>query len=254
MKQSNVITDGLLTSYTTVGAGPDILLLHGWGDHKETFTNVMMRLAEHWRVTALDLPGFGQSQAPKVAWQLADYGQFLANFVQKTSIQPAVVIGHSNGGALAIKAVAEGNLKPQKLILLAPSGVRNIHSIRKQAIKAVAKTGKAVTFWLPKSQKQKLQEKLYGTIGSDMLVAPHLQETFKLTVAEDIQLDASKLRLPVLLIYGDQDRATPVKSIGNRLHKQIQGSKLVVVPGADHFAHQVATDKVMDTVEEFLKT
>jgi pimeloyl-ACP methyl ester carboxylesterase len=86
-----------------------------------------------------------------------------------------------------------------------------------------------------------------------MLVVPHLQETFKRTVRQDIQADAAKLELSTLLIYGAEDTATPVESIGKRLQRQISLSKLEVIEGADHFVHQTAADRVTGLVKEFLK-
>lgn len=249
-----VVVQDLMTSYDRRGSGKVILLLHGWADRLETFEPLWAELSTGYTLLSLDLPGFGKTDIPMVSWNLDNYAQFVKDFLKKLEIDSIyAVAGHSNGGALAIRAIATEQINCQKLVLLASSGVRNQAKVKRIAIKAVAKTGKIMTFWLPITTRQKLQKKLYGTVGSDMLIAPHLQETFKQTVRQDIQTDATKLHLPTLLIYGDQDRATPVNDVGVRLHDHIKDSKLVVVHGADHFVHQANPEQVLKIMKDFLR-
>lgn len=249
-----IVVNGLLTNYRQSGeAGSTVVLLHGWADSQKTFEVLVETLRLKHRVITLDLPGFGQTQAPSEVWGLTDYCKFIAEFLEKINVNKVdVLIGHSNGGALAIKSIASGYLKPDKLVLLSASGIRDRDKAKKLGLKVVAKTGKVATFWLPKSSKQKLQKKLYGTIGSDMLVTPELKETFKKTVSEDIQSDASKLKLPTLLIYGDQDKATPV-DYGEVFQRLIEGSQLKVISGASHFVHHDNPVEVLNFIEGFIE-
>lgn len=248
-----VVVSNLMTRYERVGAGKPVVLLHGWGDSLETFKAITPQLSGHYDLISVDLPGFGKTDPPQATWDLGNYAQFLKVFLEKLDIQPYAVIGHSNGGALAIHASALETLKMERLVLLAPSGVRDRQKIQRLITKIIAKVGKVATFWLPLSTRQKLQKKLYGTVGSDMLVAPHLQETFKRTVRQDIQQDARQLNLPTLLVYGDADIATPVEPIGQRLHKLIKGSRLEIIEGADHFVHQAEPMRVSKLIQDFLK-
>ena len=249
-----IIVSDLLTHYRRSGHGKTILLLHGWANSLDSFEQLTDALSEQYEVITLDLPGFGNTQAPNTAWTLDDYAIFVKDFLNKINVSNLFgVVGHSNGGALAIHALATQQINANKLVLLAASGVRNSKGVRRTALKAVAKTGKVATFWLPTSTRQKLQKKLYGTIGSDMLVTPHMKETFKLTVRQDIQSDATKIKIPTLLIYGNQDNATPVRSVGTPLHHKIKGSKLEIIAGADHFAHQTHPAQVNSIIAEFLK-
>lgn len=252
MSDAITIVDGLATAYSQTGKGPDVLLLHGWGDSRKTFLSLNNSLQDKYRVTSLDLPGFGGTEPPKKPWDLTDYAKFLNSFVKKLGLKPKVVLGHSNGGALAIHALATQQLHADKLVLLAASGVRSNKRLKRAATQIVAKTGKLVTIWMPLATRQKLQMTLYGTIGSDMLVAPQLKETFKRTVRQDVQTDAQKLNLPSLLIYGSSDKATAVAEVGNRLAECIQGSTLKVIAGAGHFVHHDASAEVENFIQEFL--
>jgi pimeloyl-ACP methyl ester carboxylesterase len=246
-----IIVDDLAINYETAGQGKMVLLLHGWGDNLKTFAGLAAVLSKDYRVIVLDLPGFGLSEVQKEAWNLDNYASFLADFLKKLDTEVYAVIGHSNGGALAIRALATGELTAGKLILLASAGIREGKTIPKTAIKVIAKTGKVATFWLPKAQRHMLQRVLYGSIGSDYLVAPQLKETFKLTVAQDVQEDAAKLKLPTLLIFAANDPAIPL-SDAKRYHNLIKRSKLEVLDGDDHFVHLDQPNRVTELIKEFL--
>lgn len=84
-----------------------------------------------------------------------------------------------------------------------------------------------------------------------MLVAEHLQETFKKVVTDDVREDAQKIKLPTLLIYGDQDTSTPVR-LGQLLADSIKGSKLVILPGIGHMLPTEATEEVSKQIQEFI--
>jgi len=248
-----VVVDSLLTHYEKSGKGKKvILLLHGWGDTLSTFDTLEKSLSLTYVVLRLDLPGFGTSQIPQSVWGLEDYAQFLKSFLQKINIKSVyAVIGHSNGGAVAITALGEKNIVTEKLILLASAGIRNKQQMQKSFYKLAAKTGKVATFWLPQHQKKKLRTKLYGSIGSDLLIVPELEGTFKKTVSQDVQSEASTLQLPTLIIYGADDTATPV-SYGQILHSCIDNSELHIIPSAGHFVHHDQVDTVNELIGDFL--
>jgi len=247
-----VVVDSLLTQYNKKGTGKTcILLLHGWGDTAETFSGLEKTLEKSYTLVSLDLPGFGKTQMPPKVWGLSDYAQFVAAFVQKTKLKPDVVLAHSNGASVAIKAVANNKLSPEKLVLVGAAGIRDRQKLRKLVLKIIAKTGKVATFWLPRAHKKKLQKALYGAAGSDMLVAPHLQETFKRTVREDVQTDAAKVTTPTLLIYGEQDRATPPE-YGQLYQQLMPHATFKLVKGADHFVHQAEPEQMARLIKEFV--
>jgi pimeloyl-ACP methyl ester carboxylesterase len=248
-----VIVDSLLTHYETHGKGKVILLLHGWGDSAAGLRPLQMALAKKYKVIAVDLPGFGGTQAPEEAWGLDNYAYFVDHFLAKIDAKKLhAILGHSNGGAVAVRAMARGWTTADKLILLASAGIRGEYKGRVKALRLLAKAGKALTMPLPKPLKEKIRHKAYTTVGSDMLVAEHLQETFKKVVTDDVRADASHLTLPTLLIYGDKDESTPLK-YARIFNDAIKGSKLEIVPGASHFAHNDEPEKVVKLIEGFLK-
>jgi pimeloyl-ACP methyl ester carboxylesterase len=246
-----VVVDSLLTQYETLGTGKLVVLLHGWGDSAKGLQGLQRALAKKFQVVAVDLPGFGGTEAPEGIWGLDDYAVFVAHFLQKIGAKKVhMLIGHSNGGAIAVRGLARDILQADKLALLASAGIRGEYKGRVKALRILTKAGKAFTTPLPKSVKQKLRKKVYATVGSDMLVAEHLQETFKKVVTDDIREDARSISQPTLLVYGEDDESTPVK-FGELLHENIDGSTLEILPGAGHFVHIDRPEPVIKAIEEF---
>lgn len=248
-----VIVDSLLTNYQQNGQGKVIVFVHGWGSNLATFKDLSQQLSQHYNVIALDLPGFGTTAPPPTAWGLDDYALFIHKFLLKINAADIyTLIGHSNGGAILIRAIAKDILKAEKLVLLSSAGIRNDQQLRKALLRYAAKVAKIAIKPLPKSARLKLRKQAYKSIGSDLFVAEHLQETFKKVVGADVLSDAATLILPALLVYGDKDTITPVK-YGEKFAARIPNSKLEIIPGAGHFIHQDDLAKAGALIEEFLR-
>ncbi len=248
-----IVVDDLLVHYNLSGKGNLLLLLHGWGDSAAGLAGLHKRLAAKYQVLSPDLPGFGNSQAPNAVWDLDNYADFLQALLDKLEFKQLYgVIGHSNGGALAVRAISLGWLKPRKLVLLAAAGVRTNNQFKRLFLKIIAKTGNIATLWLPERQRQNLRKSLYGVAGSDMLAVPELQATFKKTVRQDIQADAVVIDVPTLLVFAANDDAIPLAD-GRQYRQLIKNSRLEIINDAGHFVHLDQPDKVESLVEEFLK-
>jgi pimeloyl-ACP methyl ester carboxylesterase len=248
-----LVVDSLLTNYRRYGQGNRraVLILHGWGDSSQGWAEFAQALADKYEVVCLDLPGFGQTQRPAEPWGLDDYAGYVSAFLKKADIKPYAIVSHSNGGAIAIRGLANGALTAKKLVLLSSAGVRSEYKGRTKAIRMVAKAGKLLATPLPEAVKKRMRRKLYTTVGSDMLVVENLQETFKRVVNDDVQQDAARLKLPTLLVYGDQDVSTPPE-FGRLLYSKLTDSRLEILPGAEHFVHQDQPQEVRRLVREFL--
>jgi pimeloyl-ACP methyl ester carboxylesterase len=247
-----VVINGLMTNYERAGTGASIVLLHGWGDSSATFKSLAAELKQHFEVVSFDLPGFGGTEAPKAAWGLTQYAEFVAAAMHKLGVRPSAIIGHSNGGAIAIRGIALGLFSAEKLVLLASAGVRDQYNPRKKALRLAAKVAKAATSPLPGRLRQKLKKSAYRKIGSDLFVAEHMQETFKRIITDDVLDDAPRVRSQTLLIYGSLDDSTPVR-YGELFEKRIPASRLEVVQGAGHFVHIDNPSEVRRLIVSFLE-
>jgi pimeloyl-ACP methyl ester carboxylesterase len=247
-----VLVNGMVIHYERVGSGPALLLVHGWADSLSGFYDIQKNLSKDYDVVAVDLPGFGQSSQPPGPWNLDNYGKFLSEFIAKLKISTYGLIGHSNGGAILITGLADNNLFAKRLVLLGSAGIRDKQRVKKQTLKVVAKSGKALTAMLPGSIKNNIKQRFYGRIGSDYLIAQGMEETFKLVVSQDVQEQATKIKVATLLIYGREDKSTPVE-YGEILSSKISGSELKVIDNAEHFVHSDQPHQVEKLIKEFLK-
>jgi pimeloyl-ACP methyl ester carboxylesterase len=246
-----IIVDQLLVQYELSGKGKLIVLLHGWGDSSRTFNSMQTALVKNYEVLAINLPGFGGSQQPPTAWGLSDYSGFIRSLLLKLDKQAYAIIGHSNGGAIAIHGLASAELQAKRLVLLASAGIRGEAKARNRALLVVVKGGKLLSMPLPARLKRNLRATSYKMVGSDMLVVEELQESFKKIVAEDVRLEAKKIHIPTLIIYGDQDKATPPR-FGKLFNAAITSSSLYVFAGGGHFIHHEKPDDVERLIKEFL--
>lgn len=248
-----VVVQGLLTAYDRMGAGKQVLIIPGWADTSASWQAVAHRLANTYEVIIMNPPGFGGSEAPHEAWGVTEYANFTKDFVTKLGLDLFALVGHSNGGAISMQVVGDGLLYPDRLALVASAGIRQEAGGRKLALKVAAKAGKVITRPLPSGVRQKLRRKLYQGAGSDMLVAEHMQESFKKVIVHDVRQTARRIAVPTVLIYGDKDDQTPLR-YAELFHDTIPGSKIVTIAGAGHFLHVDRPVEVESAVKEFLQS
>ncbi len=248
-----VIVDSIPVTYKSAGSGPVILLIHGWADSLATFDSLSSCLASDFQVVRLDLPGFGGTGLPPETWGLENYATFVGNFLAKMKIPHVYgLVGHSNGGAISIYACSHKVINPDKLVLIASSGIRGDDAKKKAVMAGAAKTGKLLAKVLPRTSQKKLKRTLYNKVGSDLYVAEELEDTFKKVVSQDVEEDSARITSQTLLIYGENDKATP-PSYGQRFADKIKDSKLVVVEDAGHNVHKHQEERVNTEVVGFLK-
>lgn len=255
MQQKSAVVQDLLTTYKLKPGNKSVLLfLHGWGDSADTFAPLLQELNTKATIVSLNLPGFGGSQHPSEPWSVSDYAAFTAQFLRKIGVEELqCVIGHSNGGAVAVRLLVSFPDLSKKAVLMASAGIRSTadQRLHRQAFKLLAKSGRIVTRPLGSRIQSRLKRQLYKKAGSDYLLLPHMQETFKKVVAEDVRESAKQLTQDVLLIWGKDDTATPL-FMAEAYAELIPHSILTVIDDADHFVHQSHAQSVATAIQDFI--
>ncbi|MGI4955333.1 MAG: alpha/beta fold hydrolase [Janthinobacterium lividum] len=104
MKHETVQANGARFHVASLGAGPPLLLLHGWPEYWRTWEPVMERLADRFTLIAPDLRGFGDSDKPRgqpqTPWGGKDHAADMAALLDALHIGRAGVVGHDVGGAV----------------------------------------------------------------------------------------------------------------------------------------------------------
>src|SRR5688500_18459631 len=111
--------DGYRIAYERVGAGPALVLLHGYvGDGASTWGPQLGELSDDFTVIAWDAPGAGRSSDPPDRFGMEGYANCLARFIERLGLGKPHVVGLSFGGALAIDLCRRYPAVPSTLTLV----------------------------------------------------------------------------------------------------------------------------------------
>jgi pimeloyl-ACP methyl ester carboxylesterase len=235
---------------------PTIFILHGWGSSSERWTGVIEQLSHAgYDVLAPDLPGFGQSVPPSFPWNVEEYATWADQFLQSLDVRPHLIVGHSFGGRVAIRLLQENPNLSHGLVLCGSSGLKHAKTFKQQLAYAAAKTGNFV-FSIPglSALRNLGRRALYRSIGEYdyYRTSGIMRETFQLVNDHDIAPGLETFSHPTLLIWGDQDKATPLAD-AHRFQELISGSRLEIIPGAGHRLPYEQTEAFCRLVAEFAK-
>jgi len=181
---------------------------------------------------------------------LNDYVRFVEDFIKKIDLRVDIIIGHSFGGRIIIKGAER--FCPRKVVLISSAGIAKRRTLRNSVLKLLTKIGSLITYIPPLIfYREKIKRKFYSSIGSDYLEAGSLKETFLKIISENLEERAKLMQLPTLLIWGSDDKETPL-SEGERLSVAIPNLELRVIKGAGHFVHRERPDEVAGLIKEFI--
>lgn len=229
-------------NYIQYGEGKDILLLHGWGQNIEMMKPIGDNLCNSFKITILDLPGFGESDEPNQAWKIENYEEMLEEFIEKLKIKKPIIIGHSFGGRLAIKYSSRHAV--EKVVLFGSPCIRKDEelSLNVKILKGLKK--------LPGMNK--IGEYMKKYIGSRdyKAASPVMRQTLVEVVNEDLSKYAKEIEEPTLLIWGDNDTEAPLED-AKELESIMIDAALIVLPGT-HYAYLENLNQVISILNSFL--
>jgi len=231
--------DGISLNYIVEGSGKDILVIHGWGANINTIMPIVNILKDKFRVHAIDLPGFGLSSQPKEVINSFQYAEIIKKYIDKMGIDKITLIGHSFGGKLSIILGSKYPELVEKIVLIDSAGLipkrGPKYYIKVYSFKTLKLLYKNLFFWIKDDEKL---GKLYKKFGStDYKEASGVMRKILVTVVnENLFPLLNKIKAPTLLIWGENDTATPLY-MGKIMEKEIKDSGLIVFEGAGHYAY-----------------
>ncbi|MEO0410361.1 MAG: alpha/beta fold hydrolase BchO [Pseudomonadota bacterium] len=252
-----------------MGQGPQILLLHGSGATTHSFAGLLPLLADSFEVIALDLPGHGFTSPLKSSQPtLPGVSQAIAALLKAENVDPALVVGHSAGGAIAVRLAAKQ--------LIDPAGVISINGAFYPFPGAAALMFPAfakVLFLNPfvpslvarSASNPRRVAKLIDSTGSTLDAAGlelyrralssknHVEGTLAMMANWDLvpMEEALKmLQLPVLQIIGGKDK-TIRPSAAQKTASLLKQGQLIEFDGRGHLVHEEVPNKVADVIYQF---
>ena len=247
--------DNLNIEYLDEGEGYPVLLLHGWGASYDTYRGVINTLKDRHRVIALNFPGCGNSDTMENPWTLDDYCDLVLKFIKTLNIENPIMFGHSHGGRVTMKMVADGMVSPPKIVLLDSAGLIPKKTFRqKWRAKSFKIIKRILTLPVIKSFSGGLLEKARRHYGSaDYNAAPPvLRQTMVSLVNTDLRDIIHKISCPTLLIWGENDTATPL-SDAKIIESLIPDCGLCVIKGTGHFSFCERPFEAHAIINSFIK-
>jgi pimeloyl-ACP methyl ester carboxylesterase len=243
---------GIPTRLRRVGAGPDLLVLHGWGASIEAVQSIIADLADVCTVHAVDLPGFGQTGLPPRAWGVEEYSDWTRALLTTLGLSRPSIIGHSHGSRIAIHLAAHHPELVDRLVLVDAAGIRPRRTPAWYRKVAMAKVAKHILNRLG-SPGRAAGRRLVGHAASSDYSASDsaMRPTFVRLVNTDLTGLLPDIRASTLLVWGDQDTDTPL-SDGETMARLIPDAGLVVFQGAGHFSYADQPQRFARVARHFL--
>lgn len=227
---------GLNFHYTVQGEGAPIILMHGWGCNLTTLQSVEKVAMENHKVYNVDFPGFGESHEPSQVWGVEEYTQLIEQFVKAENIENPILLGHSFGGRVGI--LYSSRNKVNKLILVDAAGVKPRRSLKYYFKVYTYKLGKKLMPLIyGKERAQQRIDAMRAKRGSSDYnnSSPMMRAILSKVVNEDLKEKMPLIKAPTLLIWGENDTATPLRD-AKIMEKLIPNAGLVSFPGCGHYS------------------
>ncbi len=273
-KLRTVDLHGDRVAYVDEGAGEVLLLVHGIGGSSDSWRELVHRLSSSYRVIAVDLLGHGQSDKPRTDYSLGAFAVWLRDFLDVLNIRQATIVGHSFGGGVALQFAHQHKEYCRRLILISSGGLgSDLGKLLRLlslpgaefvlplvASRPAVKLGKALRKRALSAGREvsRYSETLKGQAA---LSDPDSRRAFLRTLRSVVDhrgqavcaLNRLRTDLPMLIIFGDQDRCIPVEH-AYAAHAAVPGSQLHVIEGAGHQPQVECGDTVASVMRDFLAT
>lgn len=281
MPVSHVVVDGVEVAFSDVGVPdrrdePALLLIHGLASYMPVWQRNLDALAQHHRVVAIDLPGYGKSSKANYDYSMAFYARIVDGVIDALGLRRVVLVGHSMGGQIALTHALKFPGKAERLVLIAPAGLerfgRGEGSWLAEAVDKdyVAKTppeavygNVAVNFYsMPKEARFMVDDRLRIIGGPDFDAFTYaVARSVYAMVHEPVIDKLSQIQVPVLVIFGEDDALIPnpvlhggtTRAVAEGGTRLLPRGRLVMIPRAGHMVQFERPVEVDAALLEFLK-
>lgn len=238
------------------GQGAPVVLMHGWGCNRSTLASIERSVRELGRpVVNVDFPGFGESTEPAEAWGVEEYTAAFTDLMRHEGIGPdAVLLGHSFGGRVAILYASRNAVG--KLILVDAAGVKPRRSL-KYYLKVYSFKAKKhlLRLLLGRQKAEERLNQLRAKAGSSdyASASPMMRRILSRVVNEDLRAVMPAIKAPTLLIWGENDTATPL-SDAKTMERLIPEAALVSFAGCGHYSFLDNPTQFAAVLKSFLQS
>ncbi|MEK7572990.1 MAG: alpha/beta hydrolase [Patescibacteria group bacterium] len=221
----------------------NVYILHGWSYSLDKWQPFVSQLKnKKLNPVLLKIPGL--TEKINKPWTIEDYINWLNEKIEKED--KVILLGHSNGGRIAMNFALAHPAKVKKLILIDSAGIYHDEiaiKIKRKAFGTIAKLGRKIL-------KNDFGKKLLYSLAreTDYKDADeNMKKTMVNLLSSDKILKAENISTPTVILWGEKDRITPV-SDAKLLESKIVNSKLLIVTGARHAPQFTHPKEVVDII------
>lgn len=270
---SRFVDNGRMRWHVQVmGNGPALLLLHGTGAATHSWRALAPLLAAHFTVVAPDLPGHGFTTGrPAGGLSMLAMARAVGDLLRTLTIEPAIIVGHSAGAAIAIRMALDGLATPRAIVgldaallpfpglaaKLFPSLARLlfVNPLAPHFFARLGRTKGETAKFLARSTGSHIDAE--GIAFYERLLATPAHCGGAITMMADWDLESLKrdlpcLRTPLLLIHGEEDSAIPLSSARDAAAMAGDG-RLTALSGLGHLAHEERPKEVAAIIAGFAR-
>lgn len=234
--------------YLELGSGPTLLFLHGAIATAHAYEPLLASLAKQYHIIAPIHPGHGGSFTPPASWTVYAFADFYRQVVARMKISPALLMGHSFGGTVAL-LLAAGAMGKRVVVMDAPclpfalSPPDYLRILVAEAEDVLRRRGNLSHIMETAAAA--------GTLAQTVIRHPEdIPMLFRQGPKLDITKELRSITVPVDIFWGANDQLVPI-SVGQTMVSIIPHSRLLVFPNRGH--NYAVTDPEF-TYREFMKT
>lgn len=246
---------GMTWHVQQMGQGPVLLLLHGTGAATHSWRDVMPKLAAHYTVVTMDLPGHAFSQPPaRASLSLPGMAAAVAALLRTLNVSPVRAVGHSAGAAVLVRMAVERLIAPADIVSF-NGAFFPVTGVAGQFFSPLAKTfanASLVQKLFARMADRKAVERLLRDTGSTIDAEGitlyqklfsnegHIAGTLGMMAAWDLHWvppDLKNLGIPITLVFASGDRTIPPSRAAEAARLAPKAS-LVEIRGLGHLAHE----------------
>ena len=246
--------DDIELYYEMFGEGKPIIFSHGWMGECSVWNSQIEFFSEKYKVIAYDHRGHGKSDKPKDNYSVETLSNDLDSLIQGLNLEKVTLVGHAMGGMTALTFALNHPEKVSKMVLVGSTAKQSLSmriSLRIMMhifpYESFIKIGIDHNFSQPAEQTKK--EAFNRAIQTPKAVA---YECLKESKNYDIRDRVSEIKIPTLIIVGENDKSTPIK-MSRYLNGEIVGSKLKIIPQSKHIVMIDRPKELNEIIEEFIR-
>ena len=253
---------GATLRYDRAGAGPTVLLIHGWLGNRSFWERQVAALRDRFTVVTVDLRGHGESSPPRTGYTIAGMAADLEQLVRAIAAPRVALVGWSMGGMIAQELARRLGDRVTGLVLVgttagALADAKNPHAqleVAEQIRKGVAEDfrGFVRTFAASLFKAGAASPLLAWATGQMQRTPPHVAEAcLESILSADLRDKLSAVKVPTLVIHGRHDAILPL-AMGEEIKKGIPGAQLAVFEESGHSPGLEEPERFNEMVGAFL--